>query len=212
MVWWSNLAQLQLKLWIRKKGLWHGHNDLTKHLDIHMQLEVSYPVIQVSFCVYHRLWIKKWIFYACIECLTCGMIFSIKQVPRTSASAVAFGMGIFSGNGSLGPGKHRAFAVTSENRASDLHLRFFESCTNYKVFCGHNSGCIGHLIWNLDVHLAGLCFYLILCIIFNFFMYICLSCFEIPYIAIQTLSVTLHMNHSWYFCFSFSPLFYNKLI
>ncbi|KAK4279110.1 hypothetical protein QN277_016865 [Acacia crassicarpa] len=61
-------------------------------------------------------------------------IYPIKatQVPRTSASAVAFGMGLFSGNGSLGPGNHRAFAVTSESRAIDIHLRFFESCSNYK--------------------------------------------------------------------------------
>lgn len=63
-------------------------------------------------------------------------IYPIKatQVPRASASAVAFGMGLFSGNGSLGPGNHRAFAVTSENRASDILLRFFDSCTNYKNF------------------------------------------------------------------------------
>ncbi|KAE8714839.1 multiple inositol polyphosphate phosphatase 1-like isoform X2 [Hibiscus syriacus] len=45
------------------------------------------------------------------------------QVPRASASAVAFGMGSFRGKGSLGPGRHRAFAVTSESRASDTILR-----------------------------------------------------------------------------------------
>ncbi|XP_028797362.1 multiple inositol polyphosphate phosphatase 1-like [Neltuma alba] len=56
------------------------------------------------------------------------------QVPRTSASAVAFGMGLFSGNGTLGLGNHRAFAVTSESRASDILLRFFDSCANYKNF------------------------------------------------------------------------------
>ncbi|XP_061351541.1 uncharacterized protein LOC133296469 isoform X2 [Gastrolobium bilobum] len=56
------------------------------------------------------------------------------QVPRASASAVAFGMGLFSGNGSLGPGHHRAFAVTSESRASDILLRFFDCCHNYKDF------------------------------------------------------------------------------
>ncbi|KAM7271184.1 hypothetical protein ACFE04_030398 [Oxalis oulophora] len=54
------------------------------------------------------------------------------QIPRASASAVAFGTGFFSQRGSLGPGRHRAFSVTSENRASDLVLRFFESCQNYK--------------------------------------------------------------------------------
>ncbi|KAJ1389946.1 Histidine phosphatase superfamily, clade-2 [Sesbania bispinosa] len=53
-------------------------------------------------------------------------------VPRASASAVAFGMGLFSGNGSLGPGHHRAFAVTSESRASDILLRFYDCCHNYK--------------------------------------------------------------------------------
>lgn len=47
-------------------------------------------------------------------------------------------MGLFSGKGSLGPGHHRAFAVTSESRASDILLRFFDSCENYKVFyVGH---------------------------------------------------------------------------
>ncbi|KAJ4720124.1 putative Multiple inositol polyphosphate phosphatase 1 [Melia azedarach] len=56
------------------------------------------------------------------------------QVPRASASAVAFGMGLFSGNGSLGPGQHRAFAVTSESRASDIKLRFHDCCDNYKDF------------------------------------------------------------------------------
>ncbi|XP_004500515.1 uncharacterized protein [Cicer arietinum] len=63
-------------------------------------------------------------------------IYPIKatQVPRASASAVAFGMGLFSGNGTLGPGNHRAFAVTSENRASDTLLRFYECCHNYKDF------------------------------------------------------------------------------
>ncbi|XP_027335184.1 multiple inositol polyphosphate phosphatase 1 isoform X1 [Abrus precatorius] len=63
-------------------------------------------------------------------------IYPIKatQVPRASASAVAFGMGLFSGNGSLGPGNHRAFAVISESRASDILLRFYDCCHNYKDF------------------------------------------------------------------------------
>ncbi|KAG8501384.1 hypothetical protein CXB51_003469 [Gossypium anomalum] len=56
------------------------------------------------------------------------------QVPRASASAVAFGMGLFSGNGSLGLARHRAFAVTSESRASDITLRFFDCCQTYKDF------------------------------------------------------------------------------
>ncbi|KAK4799869.1 hypothetical protein SAY86_025234 [Trapa natans] len=56
------------------------------------------------------------------------------QVPRASSSAVAFGMGLFSGKGTLGPGNHRAFAVTSESRASDIMLRFYDCCENYKDF------------------------------------------------------------------------------
>lgn len=54
------------------------------------------------------------------------------QVSRASASAVSFGMGLFSGQGNLGPGRHRAFAVTSESRASDIMLRFHDCCQNYK--------------------------------------------------------------------------------
>ncbi|KAG8380850.1 hypothetical protein BUALT_Bualt06G0059300 [Buddleja alternifolia] len=55
------------------------------------------------------------------------------QVSRASASAVAFGMGLFSNRGNLGPGRNRAFAVTSESRASDIMLRFHDCCQNYKV-------------------------------------------------------------------------------
>ncbi|KAA8539544.1 hypothetical protein F0562_026236 [Nyssa sinensis] len=63
-------------------------------------------------------------------------VYAIKatQVPRTSASAVAFGMGLFSGRGKLGPGHHRAFAVTCDSRASDTLLRFHDCCQNYKNF------------------------------------------------------------------------------
>ncbi|ERM97290.1 multiple inositol polyphosphate phosphatase 1 [Amborella trichopoda] len=63
-------------------------------------------------------------------------VFPIKttQVPRASASAVAFGMGLFSERGSLGLGRHRAFAVTSESRASDIHLRFYDTCATYKQY------------------------------------------------------------------------------
>lgn len=43
-------------------------------------------------------------------------------------------MGLLSGKGSLGPGRHQAFAVTSESRASDILLRFYDTCENYKVF------------------------------------------------------------------------------
>ncbi|KAK1321189.1 hypothetical protein QJS10_CPA03g01091 [Acorus calamus] len=56
------------------------------------------------------------------------------QVPRASANAVAFGMGLFSGRGSLGPGKHCAFSVISESCASDICLRFFDRCQIYKEF------------------------------------------------------------------------------
>ncbi|KAJ4980104.1 hypothetical protein NE237_010884 [Protea cynaroides] len=56
------------------------------------------------------------------------------QVPRASASAVAFGIGLFNGRGSLGAGKDRAFAVTSESRANDILLRFFDCCANYKEY------------------------------------------------------------------------------
>ncbi|KAL6012911.1 hypothetical protein ACLOJK_003400 [Asimina triloba] len=61
-------------------------------------------------------------------------IFSIRatQVPRASASAVAFGMGLFCGKGSLGPGRHRSFAVICESRASDICLRFHDTCESYK--------------------------------------------------------------------------------
>ncbi|GER35195.1 histidine acid phosphatase family protein [Striga asiatica] len=63
-------------------------------------------------------------------------IYPIKatQISRASASAVAFGLGLFSGHGNLGPGRNRAFAVTSESRASDIMLRFHDCCQNYKAF------------------------------------------------------------------------------
>lgn len=59
------------------------------------------------------------------------------QIPRASASAVAFGMGMFSGRGKLGEGRHRAFAVLSESRASDIMLRFHDCCQNYKAYRKH---------------------------------------------------------------------------
>ncbi|XP_062214164.1 uncharacterized protein LOC133915146 [Phragmites australis] len=63
-------------------------------------------------------------------------VYSIRatQVPRASASAVAFGLGLLSGKGKLGPGKNRAFSVLSESRASDVCLRFFDSCETYKAY------------------------------------------------------------------------------
>ncbi|KAJ4797802.1 Multiple inositol polyphosphate phosphatase 1 [Rhynchospora pubera] len=56
------------------------------------------------------------------------------QVPRAAASAVAFGTGLFSGKGTLGPGHHRAFSVVSESRASDILLRFYDTCATYKDY------------------------------------------------------------------------------
>ncbi|KAI3522077.1 hypothetical protein L1887_11556 [Cichorium endivia] len=50
------------------------------------------------------------------------------QIPRASASAMAFGMGMFSGRGKLGEGILQAFAVLSESRVSDIMLRFHDCC------------------------------------------------------------------------------------
>ncbi|CAM6026504.1 unnamed protein product [Sphagnum balticum] len=54
------------------------------------------------------------------------------QVGRSSASAVAFGIGSFAGRGTLGPGKQRAFAVVSDSKGNDIHLRFHDTCMAYK--------------------------------------------------------------------------------
>lgn len=56
------------------------------------------------------------------------------QVGRSSASSVAFGMGMFTGQGTLGPGKQQAFAVLTDSKGRDIHLRFHETCMAYKVF------------------------------------------------------------------------------
>uniref|UniRef100_A0A0A0KM06 Multiple inositol polyphosphate phosphatase 1 n=1 Tax=Cucumis sativus TaxID=3659 RepID=A0A0A0KM06_CUCSA len=63
-------------------------------------------------------------------------IYTIKatQVARASASAVAFGMGLFSGNGNLGSDRHRAFSVVTESRANDTMLRFFDRCHKYEDY------------------------------------------------------------------------------
>lgn len=55
------------------------------------------------------------------------------KVPRAAASAVAFGTGLFSGKGTLGPGHNRAFSVVSESLASDVLLQFNKICATYKV-------------------------------------------------------------------------------
>ncbi|CAM6110311.1 unnamed protein product [Calypogeia fissa] len=54
------------------------------------------------------------------------------QVPRSAASAVAFGMGLFEGKGTLGASKLRAFSVVTDSKKDDIHLRFHESCMAYK--------------------------------------------------------------------------------
>ncbi|XP_050387463.1 uncharacterized protein LOC126803765 [Argentina anserina] len=74
------------------------------------------------------------------------------QIPRASASAVAFGMGLFSGKGNLGPGKHQAFAVTSESQANDIVLRFHDCCDNYKI---HVCRAIGTVKSHLSISLRN---------------------------------------------------------
>ncbi|XP_024363321.1 uncharacterized protein [Physcomitrium patens] len=54
------------------------------------------------------------------------------QVGRSSASSVAFGMGMFAGQGTLGAGKQRAFSVITESKGHDVHLRFHDTCMAYK--------------------------------------------------------------------------------
>ncbi|THF98789.1 hypothetical protein TEA_005037 [Camellia sinensis var. sinensis] len=52
------------------------------------------------------------------------LVLLVLEIPRASASAVVFGMGLLSGRGNLGTGCNQAFAVTSESRASDrLYLK-----------------------------------------------------------------------------------------
>ncbi len=46
---------------------------------------------------------------------------------------MAFGIGSFAGRGTLGPGKQRAFAVVSDSKGNDIHLRFHDTCMAYKV-------------------------------------------------------------------------------
>ncbi|GLJ37459.1 hypothetical protein SUGI_0761010 [Cryptomeria japonica] len=61
-------------------------------------------------------------------------VYSINSthVPRASASAVAFGMGLFAGKGGLGPGRQRAFTVTSNSLEKDTLLHFHDACETYK--------------------------------------------------------------------------------
>jgi len=60
------------------------------------------------------------------------------QIGRSSASSVAFGMGLFAGQGTLGAGKHRAFSVITDTKVNDIHLRFHDTCMAYKVRFCHN--------------------------------------------------------------------------
>jgi hypothetical protein len=55
------------------------------------------------------------------------------QVARSSASSVAFGIGMFAGQGTLGEGKQRAFSVITDTKGNDIHLRFHDTCMAYKV-------------------------------------------------------------------------------
>ncbi|GAQ89106.1 Histidine phosphatase superfamily protein [Klebsormidium nitens] len=55
------------------------------------------------------------------------------QVPRASASAVAFGVGFLEGNGTLGPARHQSFAVISDTKDIDRRLRFHKTCPAYKA-------------------------------------------------------------------------------
>eukprot|EP00898_Chlorokybus_atmophyticus_P003882 jgi/Chlat1/4495/Chrsp29S04429 len=55
------------------------------------------------------------------------------QVSRASASATAFGLGLYEGQGTLGPGRHRAFAVSSESKNVDRRLRFHKNCPAYQA-------------------------------------------------------------------------------
>lgn len=63
-------------------------------------------------------------------------VYSMKatQVPRASASAVAFGMGLFKNKGTFGVEGYHAFAISTESRASDILLRFYDTCQNYKEY------------------------------------------------------------------------------
>lgn len=54
------------------------------------------------------------------------------QVGRSSASSVAFGMGLFAGQGTLGAGRQRAFSVITDTKNQDIRLRFHDTCMAYK--------------------------------------------------------------------------------
>lgn len=74
-----------------------------------------------------------------MEC--CNLCLDVFKVPRAAASAVAFGIGLFSGKGTLGPGQHHAFSVVSDSRASDILLRFYDTCATYRV-------CVSFFLFN----------------------------------------------------------------
>lgn len=75
-----------------------------------------------------RFTFTKWteLGYGCL----CGLVL---QVGRSAASSVAFGMGMFAGQGTLGPAKQRAFSVITDSKGHDIHLRFHDTCIAYKV-------------------------------------------------------------------------------
>ncbi|MCO5588386.1 hypothetical protein L7F22_042341 [Adiantum nelumboides] len=80
---------------------------------------------------------------------------SATQVPRSAASAVAFGMGLFAGEGTLGPGYHRAFSVISDSRTHDTHLRFYESCSAYQESKAKSKPVVAAMQDDFHIHIAS---------------------------------------------------------
>lgn len=82
-------------------------------------------------------------------------VISATQVPRSAASAVAFGMGLFAGEGTLGPGLHKAFSVISDTRIHDTHLRFYESCDAYQASKAMALPLVATIQENLHIQIAS---------------------------------------------------------
>ncbi|KAK3743401.1 hypothetical protein QZH41_002301 [Actinostola sp. cb2023] len=58
--------------------------------------------------------------------------FETSDTPRTGKSAVAFGMGLFDGNGTLGIAKYQPIAIkVSGPKNSDRKLRYYDACARY---------------------------------------------------------------------------------
>eukprot|EP01134_Creolimax_fragrantissima_P007601 CFRG7601T1 len=60
--------------------------------------------------------------------------FQQTQVSRTGQSAAAFVYGLFEGTGNVGKAKYQPVDITSETIATDLTLRFYSVCKEYKRF------------------------------------------------------------------------------